>query len=67
MHYICIKKNHVFISVSSEKFMYSFIQTRIFKKKQVQNFIMCFVKKKRRKKTKEGKCGDVVSHLFMDH
>jgi len=50
MHYICIKKNHAFISVSSEK-IHAFKHAFFFKKK-----------KKGRKKTKEGKCGESFIH-----
>ena len=57
MQYICIKKNHVFISPYSEKIHALIYSNMHFSKKKVQNFIMHFVKKnlsfqKKRKKRK---------------
>ena len=61
MHYICIKKNHVFISASSEKIHASIHSNVHFSKKKLQNFIMRLSKeeikfsKKRGKKQKKRK------------
>jgi len=67
VHYICIKKNHVFKSASSEK-NHAFIHSNMHfsKKKRVQNFIIRFVKKnlsfKKKKEINKNKKGKSFVH-----
>jgi len=72
MHYICIKKNHVFISASSEKIHASIHSNVHFSKKKLQNFIMRLSKeeikfsKKRGKKQKKRKMWWVICSWIIE-
>jgi len=65
MHYICIKKNHLFISASSEK-IHAFIHSNMhFSKKTSPKFHNAICQKKKEGK-KKGKCGESFIHRSLN-